>query len=488
MIDNSNIPVKPPAPNSYEAERWAHTGLRRRMIQGTWMDDLEEELLIHLSADRRESWGVSDLSSNPLEQVTRQLAVLYQDLPIVTNSSEEDIGALIGREGIVTQAGFFPLMQRVQQLVLALRECFVRIDVVTEVQGIQIKGGIRYRPVTPDYVICKASEDNPDQPIYYQEWRLRFNKGSKKYEWVADVIDISDLENPSFGMYKIKSNGQLGEDVSEFYMNTGSLKGDMYPYRDKEGKPFLPIQLYRAEKTGQLWNAFDNSTLVYGSLTSAVLFSMYLHLVKDCCYSQKYIAGLQLAGQSAIDQDGAARRASIATDPASILVFMNDPDLTGQPLIGSFQPAADPEKMLESIAKYEFRVATTAGISSDVLRTSGDPRSGYALSISREGQREAQRKYAPVFRFYDEDLLSKTAALSNQFLNTNLPETGYRVQYSQLKLSPEEMKANREDVIQKLQAGLISPIDAIMQLNPDLDDLEARKELIRIKRERAEFM
>ena len=50
------------------------------------------------------------------------------------------------------------------------------------------------------------------------------------------------------------------------------------------------------------------------------------------------------------------------------------------------------------------------------------------------------------------------------------------------------MKANREDVIQKLSAGLISPIDAIMQLNPDLDDIEARKELIRIRKERAEFM
>ena len=52
MIDkNTNIPVKPPAPNSYEGERWRHTALRRRMIQGTWMDDLEEELLQHLDRD-----------------------------------------------------------------------------------------------------------------------------------------------------------------------------------------------------------------------------------------------------------------------------------------------------------------------------------------------------------------------------------------------------------------------------------------------------
>ena len=77
--------------------------------------------------------------------------------------------------------------------------------------------------------------------------------------------------------------------------------------------------------------------------------------------------------------------------------------------------------------------------------------------------------------------------LTNRFLNTNLPEDGYRVQYTQLKLSPEEMKAVREDTIQKLNAGLISPVDAIMMLNPDLDDIEARKELKRIRLERAEF-
>ena len=102
MIESKNIPIKPPAPNDYEAQRWAHTALRRRLIEGTWADDLEEELLLHLSLDRRESWGVADLSSNPLEQVTRQLAVLYQDQPIVTNSNDVDISPLAGREGLIT--------------------------------------------------------------------------------------------------------------------------------------------------------------------------------------------------------------------------------------------------------------------------------------------------------------------------------------------------------------------------------------------------
>lgn len=484
---NRNIPAKPIAPTAADQSRWDHTSLRRRLVQGTWEQDLEDELYRHLPADRREAWGVADMSSNALEQVSRQLAMLYHETPQV--SHDEDISVLVGRDGYVTQSGLWPLMQKVQQYTIAMRECCVRIDVVPHVQGATSRfSGILYRVVTPDFVYAEAHPDAPDTMVYFQEYRLRYNEQNKEYEWVCDVLDIRDENNPKFGMYKVNNDGTLGNDVSEVYMGHPAHIGESYPYKTKEGVAFIPVQMYRAEKTGSLWNAYDSSQLVFGTLTSAVLFSFYLHLVRDACWAQKYVAGLHLAGQSAIDQDAPARRATITTDPSSILVFTSDPDVSTQPIIGSFEPSADPQNLLESIAKYEYRVATASGISSDVLRQSGDPRSGYALSISRDGQREAQKKFAPIFRANDEQLLAKTACLCNKYLGTSLPEEGYRVQYSQLNLSPEEMKAMREDVIQKLNAGLISPVDAIMQLNPDLDDIEARKELVRIRKERAEFM
>ena len=483
---DKNIPSKPIAPTSADQIRWDHTALRRRLIQGTWEQDLEDELYRHLPADRREAWGVADMSSNALEQVSRQLSMLYHENPIVTH--ENDITELIGREGYVTKSGFFQLMQKVQQYTIAMRECAVRIDVVSNQNNLNRNSGIFYRVITPDFIYAEAHPDAPDEIVYFQEYRLRHNEEKETFEWIVDIFDLRNMENPRFCMHKINQDGSIGHDVSELYMGTPARENESYPYRFQDGRPFIPIQLYRAEKTGSLWNAFDGAQLTFGTLSSAVLFSFYLHLIRDSCWAQKYVAGLQLAGQSAIDQDSPARRASITTDPSSILVFTSDPDVTTQPLIGSFEPSADPQKLLESIAKYEYRVATAAGISSEVLRQSGDPRSGYALSISRDGQREAQKRYAPIFRSNDEQILGKTAALCNQYLNTKLPEDSYRVQYTQLNLSPAEMKENREDVIQKLNAGLISPIDAIMQLNPDLDDLEARNELIRIRKERAEFM
>ncbi len=126
--------MKPLAMTPEEMKRWEHTGLRRRMILGCWEDDLEDELARHLPADRREAWGPSDMSSNPFEQITRQLSVLYHETPAVTNMNG-DIDELIGREGLVTKAGLWQLMQRGQQMVIGLREAIIRIDVKPHTQN-----------------------------------------------------------------------------------------------------------------------------------------------------------------------------------------------------------------------------------------------------------------------------------------------------------------------------------------------------------------
>ena len=88
----------------------------------------------------------------------------------------------------------------------------------------------------------------------------------------------------------------------------------------------------------------------------------------------------------------------------------------------------------------------------------------------------------------DEELLAKSAALANRFLGTSLPENSYRIMYQSVGMSPDELKAQREDIIEKLKAGLISPIMAVQELNPDLDMQGAADLLRQIRRERAEFL
>jgi hypothetical protein len=124
-----NIAMKPAAPTDIDQARWDHSALRKRLLVGAWLEDLERELAKHLPPDRREAWGPADLSSNPFEQITRQLSVLYSENPSVTNT-QGDIQDLVGRNGLITLAGLWPLMARAQQMILGMREAIIRIDVV----------------------------------------------------------------------------------------------------------------------------------------------------------------------------------------------------------------------------------------------------------------------------------------------------------------------------------------------------------------------
>jgi hypothetical protein len=201
--------------------------------------------------------------------------------------------------------------------------------------------------------------------------------------------------------------------------------------------------------------------------------------------------GATLAGLDTFDNNLESRRNAIASDPASILIFAPDPDLQAgqQPQIGQYQAGGDVSEMLESITVYERRIAMYMGISgADVQKmTNGDPRSGVAIAISRSSMREAQRKYAPSFRRADEQTLAISAKIANRFMGTAYPETGYRVQYHAIPLSPQESKEQREHILSLLNAGLMSKIDAIRQLYPDLDETDAKRKLIQIQTDNLSF-
>ena len=57
------------------------------------------------------------------------------------------------------------------------------------------------------------------------------------------------------------------------------------------------------------------------------------------------------------------------------------------------------------------------------------------------------------------------------------------MEYHAIPLSPEESKEQRENMLSLLNAGLISKVDAIKMLHPDLDDVDAKRLLLRIQQD-----
>jgi hypothetical protein len=84
----------------------------------------------------------------------------------------------------------------------------------------------------------------------------------------------------------------------------------------------------------------------------------------------------------------------------------------------------------------------------------------------------------------DQKLLSIAAALSNFYINTNLPEDPreYGVYYRSLKPSFEERKAEAEAIKAEFELGLISSLDALRRLHPEIEsDEEALERLLRVR-------
>ena len=478
MSQYNPLPMMPINPNPLVQRRIEHTSLRHRMLTGRWMQDLIDTIAEHIPADRQAAWGVPDMSSNIFKAASSSLCGLYREAPTIAvrESRENQSDGLVGSEGLINRAGLWPLMQRVQFFTIGMRECFLRIDITDDGKD------LLYRIVTPDFVDAESSAGDPSRPNKIKEMRLRYDEDLKKYEWTIDLLDISNPEDPKYEVYTISQNGKIDKNVTDKYLKQ-NFSGANYPYRDQNGVPFLPYSLYHAEIHGHLFDPFAMREVVAGALTSATMYSFFVHLARDCSHPQRWLMGAGLAGADMFDNNLASRRNAISSDPASILIFAPDPDLQSgqQPQIGQFQAGGDVGEMLEAITIYERRLATYMGINpADVQKMSGDPRSGFAIAISRSSLREAQRKFAPSFRKSDIDTLEISAKMANRFLGGSYPETGYRIEYHAIPLSPMEQKEQRENILSLLDAGLISKVDAIQILHPDLDDVDAKRMLLRI--------
>lgn len=471
----TGLPPLPTFPDSWDAQRAEHTRLRRRLIDGVWEQDLRRRILDHLGHVRSQAQGAPDLSANPYRVTCRELATLYLAPAEVRHDLEAP--AMTDDRSAVVRSGLWAQARRYQTWTIGCRDYLVRASASEA-------GALRYRPVAPDLVVASSTADEPDVPVAVSELRLREHPVKKKPVWTWDRVDVSDPDAP---VYQVREWDAKGEG-SMYGLDWSSAFGlpDEYPYRRRDGVPVLPYVMHHAERVGdRLWDPWEGQELLEGSLNLAVLMSFWLHVVKDASWPQRYGVNVRPAGLETVDSDGKAVRQEVITDPAVLLIL--EQVVEGlQPVISQFQPGGDPKVLLEAIEMYAARLAADAGVSaSDMQRMSGDPRSGYAISLSNDGKREAQRRFVTSFRDADERLMSLSAVLLNGATGSALPEDGYTVIYREIPLSPAELQGREESVLRRHEAGLLSRLNAYRELNPGITEQQAADDLAAIDAERA---
>lgn len=443
----------PPVPSdAEEAARVLHSRRRRKILYGTWRELLLERMELLIGDIRSDAWGEPDLTANALRQIASQQAVLFDGRPggprrLAAGPRQgmlEDpvdvlhpmgAGPEIVMADAVRESQLWPLLQRVQRDTLGLREMAVRADITDA-------GRLTFLPVFPD--LCHAEEDpqRPERLRRFAHARLRDwrnDDGSVSRVWMWDVLEVAD----GVGRYRVVRDyaglpsDDPDDDVSAVYLRAldgspaprGGLQGDLYPYVGAEG-PLVPVVLFHAARTATIWDPYEWVEIYEGTLNLGVYWSFWGHILRACSWPQRYAAGVKVRAVGVQGRPSVAR-SQTPTDPSMLLQFDLDEEYDGgSPVIGQFAAGADPVRVAEGLSKYEQRIASFAGISaSDFQRVSGDPRSGYALAISRQAKIEASQRLEPVFRVAVVELLGICAALLNRWAMgapvPMLPESGW---------------------------------------------------------------
>jgi hypothetical protein len=437
-----------------------------------------------LGSVRRAAMGLVDISYCALRTTSYELATLYDAEPDVKHNqlASPNIDRLVGSAGSIARSGLWSQMSRFQAYTLALREMWMRADVED--------GRLVYRPVPPHMTMAEADPARPNVPTLFGELRLRQVDG--QLLWTFEVWDIRNLAEPTYRVVEALDGWKFGRDLTRL-VHGATYDGANYPasWRRSNGTPIIPAILYHASTYGdRLFDPFANIELYTGSLQLGLFYSYLAHCIRDASYPQRYAVGVRVAGMDASDLGSRAARSEVTTDPTTILML--DPiSETSQPMLGQFAAGSDAEKLEAVIAAVAHRLATDAGLApSELQRTSGSARSGYAISLSQEGKRQAQRRYIMQFRASDEALVGLSAVLYNRWSEantepTNYPEGGYSVIYREIPLSPQEMEARRKHVLEMLAAGLMSEVDALRFFG-SLSEQDAIAQLAAIRTMRTE--
>ena len=296
------------------------------------------------------------------------------------------------------------------------------------------------------------------------DWRHWLNDSEVSYR-VVTIFKIEAIEE--------------GECVDKTAHYAPELAGD-YPYRDTDGAPILPYIMYHSKVSSQLWHWTSGSEVSAGALRLCALFTHWGDGYTNAAYGQKYVIDLETQAGHTRTIAGAAVDV-VPVDRKSIIKFQSKNPGGGS--VGSFAQGFSPLEGIEALKIYEQGLAIYAGLNPSDLQVTG-AQSGYSIVVSRAGQRRAQRLIAPSLRISDQLLLATAAKLANFYGAAGLPEDprAYTVNYRSMKPTAEEQASLADSISKRLELGVISQLDAIRELYPEIEtDEEGITRLIKVR-------
>ena len=500
----------------YDVSRddWDHV-LRR------WMEDSG------IDPVRLDAMGQPDTSDNLLAQVTAQLTTpgRYGHRPTIRHPS--GLANWLIADGARLDQGFWaPVMQTVEKAAFASGDCLMHaeiapsgVPVFTPIFAHQAYAEPFARdPATPRSIwwarrVTSATHVRRDggggaagQPVtmtVFKVWTLPEREGEEPVYYLRAAEGAEGVMAPGAVAPMTIVPGQ---DVTAIFSPHEALRGDAYPWRYADGSPFIPIGWFRSIYTGALWQTYARrgaflATLDIGDISTAIRAGV------RAASGQVVLAwGLSPPASMVAQAGQQGTRQNIALNPGDMLFLVPDTaamEKTITPNVEVINPAGNLQQQALYLDSKRAQIAANLGISSaNVTRASANPTSAAALTISDAGRREHMALTEPLYRAADLDFLRKVAALTNLWGNdpanaafaatptpwTDVPETGYSIEYYGLPVDANAQRAERESDEFELQKGLVSPVDLWLRRNPGATREDAVRALAQVERDKRDVM
>jgi len=195
--------------------RWEFTAMARRIMDTKgWLVDLDRHMADHIDPRRKAAWGPPTRALNLFRSVVHQLAVLYDDDPIVRNDELTD-----DAEQWLTDQNLFAQHQLLNREVVGLRDAAIRIR--WRAADHTVDSGITIRRVCTETLVVTANANALNVPVRIEEAVKRTNsKGQTNAYW--DVWSIEDEGAPFF---RIETAAWTTRSASTWTTRTAKARG-----------------------------------------------------------------------------------------------------------------------------------------------------------------------------------------------------------------------------------------------------------------------
>ncbi len=447
MATNSESEYWPP-PEDCDVSRRVYCEPRYNMLEGRWRDEGDRFARACVGENRWAQWGRTDISQCLISDIVSGYSVQYSTTPAITNAAGGDVATRLASR--LNDCGRWEVGKYAQRYIEAQRNGLLRFDYAHGDLVVTFVPANAYHCITHPYT-------NKLLAVFIFD-------GDECESW-----DLRDKDRPKY---------QIWNHTSE-----KPPRSFEYKWIDPETKaPYIPCCHYSAELgSGRTFDPTRGEGLVHATLMCALMNTYAQHILRNAAFPLRYLIDAIVAGTKLVNN---GKNTIFDNDPAAIINLISRSE---RAQAGQFQDAGDPAAVTEFMNGYIARTVSSFGFKLDTERVSADPRSGYAIALSRADVREKQNSVQSAYAPPDIQSLRVCSLLLNTFAGEKLPTQGWGINYVRLALTDAEEKNRVENLRSQLDDGLLSLVDYYMQVKyvdrptaiKALEQVQADKELFK---------